>query len=95
MTESTAESRRAFYSFLEQLRLQTFSMYEALREVEKAPDGEMDRRMAKLGEVGSTAAGIFAEIEQLFAAVWHESDQTAVPNFQTTAVRERALAGVR
>jgi hypothetical protein len=30
----------------------------------------MDERLHKLGEVGTTAACIFGEIEQLYAAVW-------------------------
>lgn len=84
--------RDAFYQFLEKLRLETFSMYEGLRDVEKAPDSEMGRRMAKLGEVGSTAAGIFAEIEQLFAAVWTETEASAAPSFEITRARERDLA---
>jgi hypothetical protein len=91
MNSNDAECRRAFYRFLEELRLEVFSMYEGLREVRTAPDDEMEARMQRLGEVGAAAAHVHAQIEQLFAAVWFDMapDEAPAPMMPVTPIRRR------
>lgn len=70
MSSDEIECRRAFYRYLEDLRLEVFSMYEGLRAVRITPDDEMEARMQRLGAVGASAAHVHAQVEELFAAVW-------------------------
>jgi hypothetical protein len=89
---TTSRDREAFQSFVEQLRRETFSMYEGLREVQRSCDDEMEARLQRLGQVGSTAADIFGQIEQLYAAVWHAPEAEMTADLEREASRELAFA---
>jgi hypothetical protein len=97
MNSNDAECRRAFYRFLEELRLEVFSMYEGLREVRTASDDDMEARMQRLGDVGAAASHVHVQIEELFAAVWFgmaaEGDATAAPAMRIERDREPAVVG--
>jgi hypothetical protein len=93
--------RDAFVTFVEQLRLETFSMYERIRSVQRG-DGTMCERLTTLGDVGRSAATVYAEVEELYAAVLTGPEAAFVaeelpePHAAPAPVlRERVLAAAR
>jgi len=98
MTDDGTASRKDFDRFVEQLRRETFSMYELLREVQRSTDDEMPHACLDLATVGSKSANIFAEIEALCAAIWLEPADAAgtpLPAMEPRRAMERMLALVR
>ena len=98
MTDHRTASRKDFDRFVEQLRCETFSMYELLREMQSSADDDMPIAFLDLATVGSKSANIFAEIEALCAAIWLEPADAAgtpLPAMEQRRGMERMLALVR
>jgi hypothetical protein len=78
----TTADRRAFDQFLEHTRRDVFSMYEAVRAVQRG-DGPVTERLDALNELAAKAWDVYAAIAELNAAVWFPEE---VPSM---AARER------